>query len=120
MAALEDDVQLQEILAGHGTRFERLPSGRLRCALTGHELKATAASVREYLNGKKGATAQLEQKLKEFEPHVVQHPQLRDKLLCNLTGSVLSKCEDAVWKHMLGKKFQKRLSEPPPPSLEFH
>lgn len=33
----------------------------------------------------------------------------RDKVLCKLTGALINRNEDAIWKHMLGKKFQKAL-----------
>ena len=35
----------------------------------------------------------------------------RDKLVCTLTGVLLPKREDVVWKHMMGKKFQKLLGK---------
>jgi hypothetical protein len=37
------------------------------------------------------------------------YDSLRDKIVCKLTGVVLNKKEDAVWKHMLGKKFEAKL-----------
>jgi hypothetical protein len=35
----------------------------------------------------------------------------RDKVICDLTGAVLNKQEEALWKHMMGKKFQHKLGE---------
>ena len=35
----------------------------------------------------------------------------RSKLLCTLTGALINKNEEAVWRHMMGNKFQRLLSK---------
>eukprot|EP00249_Psilotum_nudum_P012112 c23586_g1_i3 orf=526-1206(+) len=92
--------------------FETLDSGRLRCVETGHEL--TQAQKASYQQSRKGrfilfdvALAQGRPCLKFFE----QSPVARDKVICTLTGDTINKTEDALWKHMNGKKFQRKLAE---------
>jgi hypothetical protein len=67
-----------------------------------------------YLSTKKCRRALFDIALLQRKPplHLFQQsPISRDKVICDLTGAVLNKQEEALWKHMMGKKFQHKLGE---------
>ncbi|KAH7436241.1 hypothetical protein KP509_05G009800 [Ceratopteris richardii] len=86
--------------------------GRVRCIETGHELLVTEKEA--YSQSKKCrrilfdlCLAQRKPPLNVFE----QNPTFKDKVICKLTGDLLNKSEDAIWRHMNGKKFLRKLAE---------
>lgn len=92
--------------------WEYLPGGRVRCVQTGHELPL--AEQPTYALTKKCRSALFDAALQKRTPPLnffEQSPVSKDKIVCKLTGVVLNKKEDAVWKHMLGKKFEQKLAE---------
>ncbi|KAL3676754.1 hypothetical protein R1sor_026702 [Riccia sorocarpa] len=92
--------------------WETLPSGRVRCLETGHEMAADAQAT--YSQTKKCRSALFDAALKKrISPlnYFQQSSENKDKIVCKLTGVVLNKKEEAVWKHMMGKKFESKLAE---------
>ncbi|MCO5554191.1 hypothetical protein L7F22_007717 [Adiantum nelumboides] len=103
MSSLLGDVHFEELLD---------KPGKLRCVETGHEL--LAAEKEGYGRSKKCrralfdlCLAQRKAPLNVFE----QSPASKDKVVCKLTGDLLNKSEDAIWKHMNGKKFLRKLAQ---------
>ncbi|CAM6085718.1 unnamed protein product [Calypogeia fissa] len=93
-------------------QWEYMPGGRVRCVQTGHEMPLSAQP--SYAVTKKCRSALFDAALQKRTPPLnffEQSPVAKDKIVCKLTGVVLNKKEDAVWKHMLGKKFEQRLAE---------
>ncbi|KAL2608674.1 hypothetical protein R1flu_027247 [Riccia fluitans] len=81
-------------------------------AQTGHEMPAEAQAT--YSQTKKCRSALFDAALKKrIAPlnYFDQSPANKDKIICKLTGVVLNKKEEAVWKHMMGKKFEAKLAE---------
>ncbi|KAH9312804.1 hypothetical protein KI387_027839, partial [Taxus chinensis] len=90
--------------------FEDLGNGRLRCVETGHELLSKDAD--SYGNSKNCRLALIDRALQNktaplnfFE----QSPVDRCKLICKLTGDLVNKTEEHIWKHINGRKFQNKL-----------
>ncbi|CAK9230815.1 unnamed protein product [Sphagnum troendelagicum] len=93
-------------------KWEELGEGRVRCVETGHEMLESEKNF--YLSTKKCRRALFDIALLQRKPplHLFQQsPISRDKVICDLTGAVLNKQEEALWKHMMGKKFQHKLEE---------
>lgn len=93
-------------------RFEELATGRVRCLETGHEMPVADQSW--YGRSKKCRRALIDLYLAQGKPPLdlfEQSPLARDKLICRITGDTLNKTEDALSKHMNGKKFQRKLTQ---------
>eukprot|EP00244_Chara_vulgaris_P013854 TRINITY_DN8282_c0_g1_i1.p1 TRINITY_DN8282_c0_g1~~TRINITY_DN8282_c0_g1_i1.p1 ORF type:complete len:374 (-),score=114.96 TRINITY_DN8282_c0_g1_i1:37-1158(-) len=103
---------VSDFLSRHPGEFTLLENGRVKCTLSGHEILPDVGALEVHLQSKSYKLAKFElQELAKLQPHVVQHPEMKDKLLCNLTGKIVNKTEEAVWKHIMGKKFQSILKE---------
>ncbi|GBG68194.1 hypothetical protein CBR_g2746 [Chara braunii] len=103
---------VSDFLSRHPGEFTLLENGRVKCTLSGHEILPDVGALEAHLQSKRYKLAKFEsQELVKLQPHVVQHPEMKDKLLCNLTGKVVNKTEEAVWKHIMGKRFQSILKE---------
>ncbi|KAG6478660.1 surfeit locus protein 2-like isoform X2 [Zingiber officinale] len=92
--------------------FVDLGNGRVRCVESGHELLAKDQEA--YGRSKAcrlalidAAVARKKPPLNMFGPH----PTSKSQLVCKLTGGHVNKAEEHIWKHMSGKKFQKRLEQ---------
>ncbi|XP_062515912.1 surfeit locus protein 2-like [Corticium candelabrum] len=86
---------------------------KVLCTLTGHEMPGRLDVLQQYVQGKKYKKAK---KMKEYDfdkhrPHLVQHKKLTDYLQCQLTRRIIIKSPDAVERHVLGKRYQKALSQ---------
>ncbi|XP_024536811.1 uncharacterized protein LOC9645660 isoform X1 [Selaginella moellendorffii] len=91
--------------------FVAIVGQRFRCVETGHEMPA--AEKEGYGSSKKCRDALFDRALQEGRAPLnffQQSPEYRDKMLCKLTGALVNKNEKAVWKHVLGKSFNKQLS----------
>ncbi|CAI5480959.1 unnamed protein product [Closterium sp. Yama58-4] len=108
-SAEPDDPAFRALFATHKEHLTWTDTGRLRCALTGHEFLPTHETLKRHVASRVFAKAGASLALRKFEPHVVQSPDNPNKLLCTLTNKLIQKSEDAVWKHMMGHKFQKQL-----------
>lgn len=93
-------------------KFSDLGNGRLRCKATGHELpikekesyiksKACRLALIDATVAKKKAPLNL------FE----QCSNSKSKLVCQLTGDIINKSEEHIWKHINGKRFLNKLEE---------
>lgn len=92
--------------------YEDVGNGKLRCLETGHELPSKNAL--SYGNSKGCRLALIDRALAEKMPPLnlfEQSPIAKGKLICKLTGDIINKTEQHIWKHLSGKKFQKRLAE---------
>uniref|UniRef100_A0A0D9W6A1 non-specific serine/threonine protein kinase n=1 Tax=Leersia perrieri TaxID=77586 RepID=A0A0D9W6A1_9ORYZ len=86
--------------------------GRWRCAETGHELperekEAYGRSRACRLALIDHAVARKRPPLNAFKPH----PEHKSKLICNITGDIVNKSEEHVWKHINGKRFLNKLEK---------
>ncbi|XP_024529154.1 surfeit locus protein 2 isoform X3 [Selaginella moellendorffii] len=91
--------------------FVAIVGQRFRCVETGHEMPA--AEKEGYGSSKKCRDALFDRALQEGRAPLnffQQSPEYRDKMICKLTGALVNKNEKAVWKHVLGKSFNKKLS----------
>mmetsp|Transcript_117088 Transcript_117088/g.331378 ORF Transcript_117088/g.331378 Transcript_117088/m.331378 type:complete len:220 (+) Transcript_117088:62-721(+) len=112
-AVANEEEALQALVDGHED-FEFLRSNtKVRCKSTGHEMPPRFKVVSEYLNGAKY------KKLKEwysvdftqYEPHIVQHPELKKHLLCKLTNTTIPMNPDKVQAHVGSKRYKNFLKE---------
>ncbi|XP_040379068.1 surfeit locus protein 2-like isoform X2 [Oryza brachyantha] len=92
--------------------WEEAGGGRWRCAETGHELperekEAYGRSRACRLALIDHALARKKPPLNAFKPH----PEHKSKLICNITGDVVNKSEEHIWKHINGKRFLNKLEK---------
>ncbi|KAL6552929.1 hypothetical protein OROGR_006771 [Orobanche gracilis] len=92
--------------------FEQLDSGRFRCVETGHELPAHARD--SYTDSKHCRLGLIDTALARNKPLLnmfKQDPLSRSKLICRLTGVLINKTEEHIWKHINGKRFLNMLDK---------
>ncbi|XP_020588189.1 uncharacterized protein LOC110030000 [Phalaenopsis equestris] len=92
--------------------FIDLGNGRWRCEETGHDLPAREKESYSLSKACRlalidAALAKKNPLLNTFKPH----PVLKSMLVCCLTGDVINKSEEHIWKHINGRRFLKRLEE---------
>ncbi|CAD8128330.1 unnamed protein product [Paramecium sonneborni] len=108
---LNKNKELQKLVQNN-KHFEFLPSGKIKCILTHHEILPTLQEFNNYLNGKSYKNAQENDiDFTQFEPYIVQHKSDRNKLFCNLTRQNISKKKSVVLKHVNGKRYKYYLSK---------
>ncbi|XP_078433449.1 surfeit locus protein 2 (SURF2) isoform X2 [Wolffia australiana] len=101
-----------ELLVGMPS-FEEVENGRLRCVETGHEV-SSRDMIESYGRSKGCRVALIDAALKNQKPPLnmfEQDPKFKSKLICKLTGDTVNKSEEHIWKHVSGKKFQKKLDQ---------
>ncbi len=100
-------------LLGEHKYLKLLPSNKILCDVTGHEMSARADVVQAYISGK-SFKKQLEwykHDYSEFLPYIVEDKRNNKKLFCKLTREPLNRIPDEVRKHMQGKRFKRLLLE---------
>ena len=92
---------------------ELLPSGKVRCTSTGHEMPARLEVISQYWAGSKYASAKARATydFAQHEPWIVAHKQASHLLYCTLTRQPLSKLPKAIEGHVQGKRYQRLLKE---------
>jgi len=92
--------------------FEVLPSGKIHCNLTGHDLMPRADDFKAYLASKSYKMAQdRNHDFTQYAPHQVDYNKDPKKLYCRITHRVLDKLKSVVEKHVNGRKYKKTLEE---------
>lgn len=87
-------------------------TGKVRCALTGHELPCRLPELQVYTSGKKyrrlaGASPAFD--YAAFEPHIVPSTKNPRQLFCKLTLRHINKAPEHVLRHTQGRRYQKAL-----------
>ncbi|GAA0160331.1 hypothetical protein LIER_39019 [Lithospermum erythrorhizon] len=104
-------------------RFKDIGNGRFRCVETGHELPAHSKD--SYSLTKHCRLGLINSALSKNKPPLNmfrQDPQSSSKLICKLTGDIINKNEQHIWKHINGKHFlsvleQKEVEQEAPKEL---
>eukprot|EP00210_Caulerpa_lentillifera_P005520 g5279.t1 len=103
--------EIDQFLKENAPYFERLPSGKVKCVLNGHELKPDGELLHHFVNGKKfRRLKQLEkgfQEIKHFEPFLIRSKNFQDKVFCTLTGQLIGVGLSHAFQHCEGQKFKK-------------
>lgn len=88
-----------------------LPSNRIKCDVTGHELPLRPDVIQSHVNGKKfkKSLEWYNYDYTEFLPHIVPHKRDSKKLFCLLTKQELNKVPEEVKKHVQGRRFERFL-----------
>ncbi|XP_048201700.1 surfeit locus protein 2 [Perognathus longimembris pacificus] len=84
--------------------------GRVRCALTGHELPCRLAELQAYTRGRKYqrlARAGPAFDYAAFEPHIVPSTKNPHQLFCKLTLRHINKAPEHVLRHTRGRRYQR-------------
>jgi hypothetical protein len=84
-----------------------LPTNKILCAVTQHEMPPNAACIFAHVNGKKFKRCfeWYSHDFSQYEPYIVPHKKDSKKLFCTLTRLQLNKIPDEIKKHCEGKKF---------------
>ena len=92
---------------------ELLPSGKVRCTVTHHEVVASLELLREHWAGKRYKTKKGQSKydFTQHEPWIVPHTKNPHLLYCTLTKQPMSRQPKTVAGHVSGKRFQRLLEE---------
>ncbi|CAM8992277.1 unnamed protein product [Rhodiola kirilowii] len=92
--------------------YTELSNGRFKCVETGHELPA--GEMESYGQSKRCRLGLIEFAMKNKKPPLnmfKRDPNNSSKLICKLTGDVVNKSEEHIWKHLNGKQFLNRLEQ---------
>lgn len=92
--------------------FEKLDNGRFKCIETGHETLLKDKDI--YTNSKKCRLGLIDFALSQKKPPLnifKQDPHCKLKLVCKLTGDIVNKSEEHIWKHINGKRFLNKLEQ---------
>ncbi|KAH0463882.1 hypothetical protein IEQ34_006668 [Dendrobium chrysotoxum] len=115
-AAGESKVKNQRVKEGGfllgSPTFVDLGNGRWRCDETGHDLPANEKE--SYSHSKACRVALIDAALAKKKPLLnafQPHPISKSMLVCILTGDVINKSEQHIWKHINGRRFLKKLEE---------
>ncbi|CAA7045948.1 unnamed protein product [Microthlaspi erraticum] len=77
--------------------FVDIGNGRLRCVVTGHKVVADEESYA---------------RKKRYRLGLIDHtPFSRSKLVCKVTGDIVNKNEEHIWKHVNGRRFLHKLEQ---------
>jgi len=92
---------------------EMLPSGKVRCTVTRHEIPAKLDMLEAHWTGKKYAMKKAQSKydFTVHEPWIVAHKKDANLLYCTLTKQPMSRQPKTVEGHIKGKRFQRLLQE---------
>lgn len=99
---------LAEVL-GKNSYLTLLPSNKIKCSVTNHEMSPDLKVVLAHINGKKfkKSLEWYNKDYSQYEPYIVQHKTDKQKLFCNVTKTALNKIPQQIEKHFNGKRFQK-------------
>eukprot|EP00981_Chlorochromonas_danica_P001184 scaffold262_cov164-Ochromonas_danica.AAC.8 len=108
---MSKEPSLADVLQKH-TFLKLLPSNRIKCEVTQHELPLDVKVIEAHVNGKKfkKALEWYNHDFSQYQPYIVPHKEDNKKLFCVLTKQTLNKIPAEVQKHVSGKRF-KRLKE---------
>jgi hypothetical protein len=100
---------LGEILNEYSEYLTLLPTNKIKCSVTNHEMSARCDVVTAHIQGKKfkKALQWYTHDFTEFLPDIVEHSHNNKQLYCTITGQHLNKIPDEVRRHMNGKKFKR-------------
>ena len=86
-----------------------LPSNKVKCLITGHEMKPDLETISAHLKGKKfmKAIARRGDDLGKFLPYIVPDVENETKMFCKLTAFSLNPIATEIERHMQGKKFRR-------------
>ena len=99
-------------LVSKNPHFSFLPNGKIKCDLTGHEMEPVLEKFKSYLNSKsykRGLESQYD--ISEYEKYLVEYKNNNRFLFCQLTGAKVARKRSVIEKHVMGKKFRRRLEE---------
>eukprot|EP01121_Diplochlamys_sp_Union-15-3_P000293 TRINITY_DN1027_c0_g1_i4.p1 TRINITY_DN1027_c0_g1~~TRINITY_DN1027_c0_g1_i4.p1 ORF type:complete len:251 (-),score=67.55 TRINITY_DN1027_c0_g1_i4:48-731(-) len=109
------DAELEKYIDDHPSEFDVLPTGRVVCKVTSHEMEPKWEIVQKHLNGSKYKNKKpffgLESNWYEkYAPYIVVDKKNINKMHCTVTGCKLNKIPYELDKHVQGKKFKRLLA----------
>ena len=104
------DREVDDFIGSHSDA-ELLPTGKVRCTLTSHEMPAKVNLLREHWSSKKykNCKERATYDFKQHEPWIVQHLKNPHLLYCTLTKQAISKQPHAVDGHVKAKRYLRLL-----------
>ncbi|CAI4227358.1 unnamed protein product [Auanema sp. JU1783] len=98
--------KVNQLLKKYGV-FIECPYDKVRCVLTGHELKPTVSALEEYIKSPKFQSAYDVHQILMENPDVFE--ELNKNLLgCKYTRRVLSRDRQTLLNHLNGKLFLRK------------
>ncbi|XP_057576959.1 surfeit locus protein 2 isoform X2 [Hippopotamus amphibius kiboko] len=110
----EPPADVRAFLREHPSLRLQPAGGKVRCALTGHELPCRLPELQAYTRGKKYrrlARAAPAFDYAAFEPHVVPSTKSPHQLFCKLTLRHINKSPEHVLRHTQGRRYQRALQK---------
>jgi len=99
------------LVASHG-QLSFLPSGKVLCACTKHEMPPDLAAARKHISSRKYRKAfDYAADYSHLLPHIIPHLKDERKLFCTLTRKALNKVPRQLADHAAGKRFKRLKAE---------
>ncbi|KAG2520207.1 hypothetical protein JM18_000957 [Phytophthora kernoviae] len=99
-------------LVNHKKDLSFVGETRVRCSITGHEMKADLEIIKAYINGKRYLKAyNLKTSFASYAPMFVAHPDesQTDLLWCNVTETAIARDPESVKTHIAAPKYLRQL-----------
>jgi len=105
------DEEVKVFLAKNHQEWNVLENGKVKCVVSGHEMKADIKLIKEHLKGKRyrnGVRKNESSKhdFSQYEPYVTDHRSRPALLYCLLTKRNLPRDIQVVSKHVSGRRFR--------------
>ncbi|PAV73946.1 hypothetical protein WR25_01444 [Diploscapter pachys] len=103
------DDEVTKLMKQYGDIFEQIENEKVRCTLTGHEVKKRTAALQEYINSKKFQTAWKVHQITE-KTDVFVDIGVKGKVGCKITKKMIALNPAAMERHLNGKKLKGALA----------
>ena len=105
-------MSVKDFIDQNSEYFALAESGKVRCLLTGHELKADRTELNRYVNGRRFTNIR-DKYSKDFSQFsfVMPHKRAKHLVFCSLCRKEIVKDHASVTKHMTGRKHNARVRE---------
>ena len=99
-------MSLADFLIKHADTLTLLPSNRIKCTVTGHEMKPELNAIKAHLEGKmyQKALKWYNCDYSQYKPYIVEHRSSSKHLYCTVTKLILNKIPEEVKVHFEGAK----------------
>merc|ERR1712107_207621 len=97
-------------------QFNKDKASKVKCTLTGHEMKACVTVMQQHLQSKKYLKLKdrmdlTNQTKAEYSTYLIPSHRSKSHVFCSLTKKLLNANPHEIKRHVEGRKFQRKLRE---------